>query len=78
MVLEYIKLINTLVHNRDIYKETFPKMKGIKMSKVEVSINGKDVDLNPFVEEFIKNTVKGMVSSLRGYEKGKIKIEIED
>ncbi|KYC45216.1 MAG: hypothetical protein APG12_00870 [Candidatus Methanofastidiosum methylothiophilum] len=48
------------------------------MSKVEVSINGKEIELNPFVEEVIKNTVKGMVSSLRGYEKGKIKIEIDD
>jgi hypothetical protein len=48
------------------------------MSKVEVNINGKQIDLNPYVEEFIQNTVKGMVSSLRGYEKGKIKIEIED
>ncbi|KYC53743.1 MAG: hypothetical protein AMQ22_00130 [Candidatus Methanofastidiosum methylothiophilum] len=48
------------------------------MPKVEVNINGKEIDLNPFVEEFIKNTVKGMVTSLRGYEKGKIIIEIED
>ncbi len=48
------------------------------MSKVKVSINDKEIELNPFVEEFINNTVKGMVSSLRGYEKGKIKIEIED
>ncbi|KYC53217.1 MAG: hypothetical protein AMQ74_00462 [Candidatus Methanofastidiosum methylothiophilum] len=67
-----------MAYNRDIYKERFPKMKGIIMSKVEVSINGKDIELNPFVEEFIKNTVKGMISSLRGYEKGKIKIEVED
>jgi len=51
---------------------------GIKMSKVEVSINGKEIDLNPFVEELITNIVKGMVSPLKGYEKGKIKIEIED
>jgi len=48
------------------------------MSKVEVSINGKEIELNPFVEELIKNTVKGMLSSLRGYENGKIKIVIED
>ncbi len=48
------------------------------MSKVEVSINGKELDLVPFVEEIIKNTVTGMISSLKGYEKGKIKIEIED
>lgn len=48
------------------------------MSKVEVKINGEEVELNPFVEEFIKNTVIGMVSTLRGYEKGKIKIEIEE
>lgn len=51
---------------------------GIKMSKVEVSINGKEIDLNPFIEELITNIVKGMVSPLKGYEKGKIKIEIDD
>jgi len=48
------------------------------MSKVEVSINGKEIDLNSFVDDLITNIVKGMVSPLKGYEKGKIKIEIED
>ncbi len=48
------------------------------MSKVEVSINGKNMDLNPFLEDLIKNIVKGMLSPLRGYENGKIKIVIED
>jgi len=48
------------------------------MSKVEVSINGKNIELNPFVEELINNIVKGMLSPLKGYENGKIKIEIED
>ncbi|MFA7689823.1 MAG: hypothetical protein WCY18_01855 [Methanofastidiosum sp.] len=50
----------------------------MKMSKVEVSINGKQIDLNPFVEELIANIVKGMISPLKGYQKGKIKIEVED
>jgi molybdopterin-guanine dinucleotide biosynthesis protein B len=51
---------------------------GVDMSKIEISINGKDIDLNPFVEEIITNTIKGMLSPLRGYEEGKIKIKIED
>lgn len=51
---------------------------GVDMSKIEISINGKDIDSNPFVEEIITNTIKGMLSPLRGYEKGKIKIKIED
>jgi len=58
------------------FREVLDMMK--LMTPFSYTINGKDIELNPFVEEFIKNTVKGMISSLRGYEKGKIKIEVED
>ena len=33
------------------------------MSKVEVSINGKEIDLNPFVEELINEYCKRYVVS---------------
>ena len=36
-----------------------------KIKSVGVRVNGKDVELNEFVESFIGNTVVGMVSSLR-------------
>jgi hypothetical protein len=29
-------------------------------------VDGEEVPLNPFVESFIRNTVMGMVASLRG------------
>lgn len=36
--------------------------------KVQLKVDGKDIELNPFVQGFIARTVKGMVSSLRGAE----------
>ena len=35
-------------------------------AKVELKVNGQDVDLNTFIEGFIAETVFGMVKSLRG------------
>lgn len=39
--------------------------------KVELKINGKKVELNSFVNNFISATVTGMVKSLRGVDKVK-------
>lgn len=39
---------------------------------VFLRVNGKDVDLNPFVQNMLKNTVTAMVSSLRIEEKPEI------
>ncbi len=35
-------------------------------ARVELQVNGKETELNNFVENFIAQTVIGMVSSLRG------------
>jgi hypothetical protein len=34
----------------------------------ELEVNGKEIELNNFVENFISHTVIGMVKSLRGIE----------
>ena len=36
--------------------------------QVELIINGKKIPLTEFPEEFIKNTVLGMVSTLKGVD----------
>lgn len=36
--------------------------------KVVLKVNDNEVELNPFVEEFIAKSIKGMISSLRGVE----------
>ena len=35
-------------------------------ARTELEINGKEIELNNFVENFISQTVLGMVKSLRG------------
>ncbi len=42
------------------------------MSDISIKVNGKNVPLTEFPEEFIANTIKGMLSSLKGVD------EIED
>ena len=36
------------------------------VARVELKVNGKEIELNDFVENFISQTVIGMVSSLQG------------
>jgi len=43
--------------------------KGKTLVKVELKVDKKEVPLNKFVQQFIDNTVNGMVSSLRGIPK---------
>ncbi len=35
----------------------------------ELEVNGKKIEINPFVEAFISNAVTGMVGSLNGIDK---------
>jgi molybdopterin-guanine dinucleotide biosynthesis protein B len=47
-------------------------------TKSRVKINGKPVELMPFLDEMFVNIVKGFLSPLKGYSKGKIHIDIEE
>lgn len=48
----------------------------IKKAKAMVYINGNEIPLVPFVNDIIADTVKGLVSNLKGYEEGEILIKI--
>lgn len=39
--------------------------------KVQLKIDGKDIDMVPFVENILSNAVLGVVKELEGYEEGK-------
>ncbi len=45
-------------------------------STVEVICGGKKLALSPFVCEVISSTIKGLLSTLKGYEEGEIRIKI--
>jgi molybdopterin-guanine dinucleotide biosynthesis protein B len=45
-------------------------------SDLEVRIDGNILPLNPFVSGIIGNTIQGLLSSLKGYQKGSIHIKI--
>jgi len=42
-----------------------------------VKINGKIISMNPFIAKIIKNTIVGLLSSLKGFIKGDIEIKIK-
>ena len=43
----------------------------LKESKVKLQIDGKDIDMVPFVQNILSNAILGVVKELEGYEKGK-------
>lgn len=43
----------------------------LKDSKVKLQIDGKDIDMVPFVQNILSNAVLGVVKELEGYKKGK-------
>lgn len=51
----------------DLIEKKFLKPKS--ETSVQLIVNGQEVSLNKFVTGFIKNTLLGMISSLRGAEK---------
>lgn len=54
-------------------------MKTAGEKDVTVRLNGKDIEMVPFVENIIRETIVGMMSSLKGYEEdADIEIRIED
>ena len=42
-----------------------------------VKVNGKRISMNPFIAKIIKNTITGLLSSLKGFIKGDIEIKIK-
>jgi len=42
-----------------------------------VKVDGKIVPMNPFIAKIIKNTITGLLSSLKGFVKGDIEIKIK-
>lgn len=47
------------------------------LPETKIEIDGTLLPLNPFANKIIRNTVLGMLSSLKGYKPGHIKIDIE-
>lgn len=43
-----------------------------------LKINGKEIKIVPFVQNTFKDVILGFVKNLKGYKKGKIKIEIDE
>jgi molybdopterin-guanine dinucleotide biosynthesis protein B len=44
---------------------------------VQIKIGDRIMPAKPFISDMVKNTITGMLSSLKGYRKGKIEIRIE-
>lgn len=42
-----------------------------------VKVNGKIISMNPFISKIVKNTIIGILSSLKGFAKGDIEIKIK-
>ena len=45
---------------------------------VEVQVAGEPMELNPFVSDILRKTIRGFLSGLKGFRKGKIRIKIGD
>ena len=43
----------------------------LKESKVKLQIDGKDIDMVPFVQNILSNAILGVVKELEGYQKGR-------
>jgi len=42
-----------------------------------VKVNGKIISMNPFISKLVKNTIIGLLSSLKGFIKGDVEIKIK-
>ncbi|RLC52216.1 MAG: molybdopterin-guanine dinucleotide biosynthesis protein B [Candidatus Cloacimonadota bacterium] len=49
-----------------------------RLEESKLKINGKEIKMAPFVQNIFHDTVLGFVKNLKGYEKGKIEITINE
>jgi molybdopterin-guanine dinucleotide biosynthesis protein B len=56
-------------------KETIDKCDSLN-PPISIKVDGTMLPLNPFTSNFFKNTIVAMLSSLKGFKKGTIEIEI--
>jgi molybdopterin-guanine dinucleotide biosynthesis protein B len=42
----------------------------------EVLVNGQPLPLNPFIAGLVRGTILGMLSSMKGFKKGRIEIRL--
>jgi hypothetical protein len=42
-----------------------------------VKVNGKIISMNSFIAKIVRNTIIGLLSSLKGFTKGDIEIKIK-
>jgi len=42
----------------------------------EILVDGKSVPMNPFIAGMMRSTILGMLSSLKGFKRGKIEIKL--
>ncbi len=59
-----------------VARERKPEECGVLSSNVVVTCGGKKLPINPFVAKIIASTIRGLLSPLKGYEEGEIKIRI--
>ena len=42
----------------------------------EVRIDGQPMPMNPFISGIVRRTILGLLSSLKGFKKGKVEISV--
>ncbi|MBD3183671.1 molybdopterin-guanine dinucleotide biosynthesis protein B [Candidatus Poribacteria bacterium] len=47
-------------------------------SDIQIKVKGQVIPVNPFVSKLFRNTIKGMLSALKGFEGGDVEIKIEE
>ncbi len=58
-------------------EEEVERCKVLNPGSVSIEINGEPLPTNPFVEKIITSTISGLLTPLKGFSKGKLKIEMQ-
>ncbi len=58
-------------------REKATKCKVLNAGELSIEIDGNPLPLNPFVEKIITSTICGLLSPLKGFNKGELKIKMQ-